>query len=219
LARRSGVPRRLQNERTLSNGEIETLVRWASTGAAAGDPASAPNPSPGPQANGPSANPTSFSRLTNRSWFGDEIEDLNINLTTKITQEQLPEDKFITAIEFKPGSDVVHHIIGFTIPPAGADARGIQMIGGIAPGTEPTDLSRRLWREAPCGLDLYLPDALSQGSRTGHRSHRSLLSRVQVRRQPVNRLYVEAVGDTRRLRVPAGAPIIASLRSGVSAAM
>jgi len=55
----------------------------------------------------------------------DDVEDEYVYLETTMTSDILPEDRFMKAIEFRPGSSAVHHII--TIP-----------LGGIAPGNEAT---------------------------------------------------------------------------------
>ncbi len=195
-----------QNERTLSDAEIETIVRWASTGAAAGDPSQAPEAHVWPNSEWAIGEPDLVLTLDEPFFVKDEIEDLNINLTTKITPEQLPEDKYITAIEFKPGSDVVHHIIGMTIPPEDADAQGVQMIGGIAPGTAPTTFpdGYGVKFHANSTFIFQMHYHKEPGPGTGKEDRSSIAFRFADK--PVNRLYVEAVGDTRRLYVPAGDP-------------
>jgi hypothetical protein len=80
----------------------------------------------------------------------DEVQDLYQNIDVKLTDAQLPEDKWVKAVEFRPGSEVVHHIIAYASSeeqkPAetNADVEGDQeffrsrvMIGGLAPGTDP----------------------------------------------------------------------------------
>ena len=54
----------------------------------------------------------------------DDVEDQYINFDVEITAEQLPEDRWIKAVEFRAGSSAVHHVIA-------------NPIGGIAPGVEP----------------------------------------------------------------------------------
>ena len=53
----------------------------------------------------------------------DDVEDLYIDFEVQITEEQLPEDRWIKAVEFRAGSSAVHHVIA-------------SPIGGIAPGVE-----------------------------------------------------------------------------------
>jgi hypothetical protein len=55
----------------------------------------------------------------------DGVEDLYIDFETSITADMLPGPRWVRAVEFRPGSSAVHHIIA---PP----------LGGIAPGNDPT---------------------------------------------------------------------------------
>ncbi len=131
------------NERTLTDVEIATLVRWVETGAARGNPADAPTPVQFPETGWNFGVPDLVIEFGEPFLVGDDVEDLYHNVTVQISEEQLPEDRWIKAIEFRPGSEVVHHIIGYAA--AGKDAvdasaqegaitRG--MLGGMAPGTE-----------------------------------------------------------------------------------
>jgi hypothetical protein len=64
--------------------------------------------------------------MTDKPFFvGDDIEDTYEYFNSTITSEMLPEPRWIKAIEFRPGSPVVHHIIATPL-------------GGIAPGNDPT---------------------------------------------------------------------------------
>ena len=55
-----------------------------------------------------------------------------------LTPDILPESRFIQAIEWRGGSDVVHHIVGFAfLPGAGTDYGRGYGLGSIAPGEEP----------------------------------------------------------------------------------
>jgi len=55
----------------------------------------------------------------------DDVRDQYVNFETVITEEMLPEPRWIKAVEFRPGGPVVHHIIA-------------RPFGGIAPGNDPT---------------------------------------------------------------------------------
>ncbi|HVS65457.1 MAG TPA: hypothetical protein VMT85_18360 [Thermoanaerobaculia bacterium] len=114
------------NERTISDAEIGTLVRWANTGAPAGDSADAPPPREWPDTGGWSiGEPDLVLDMGETYLVADDVEDHYITFVTEITEEVLPEPRWIKAIEFRPGSPVVHHIIAFPL-------------GGIAPGNDPT---------------------------------------------------------------------------------
>src|SRR5262249_9780556 len=42
-------------------------------------------------------------------WVADDVEDVQPSFPLVLTEEQLPEDRWIRWIEFRPGSKVVHH--------------------------------------------------------------------------------------------------------------
>ncbi len=113
------------NERTMSEEDIATLVRWAKAGAPAGDIADAP---PQPEWRGDGwtiGTPDLVIDMGVDYLVEDEIEDHYITFRTTITEEMLPEPRWLKAVEFRPGSSVVHHIIA-------------RPLGGIAPGNDPT---------------------------------------------------------------------------------
>lgn len=131
------------NERTLTDVEIETIVKWARTGAARGNPTDAPAPIDFDESGWNMGEPDLVLDFDKPFLLVDDVEDLYHNVTIQITEEQMPKDRWIKAIEFRPGSEVVHHIIGYATPPEdaindskeeGANTRG--MLGGMAPGTE-----------------------------------------------------------------------------------
>ncbi len=113
------------NERTLTDAEIDTIVAWAKTGAAAGNEADAPAPRDFGANTGWSIGvPDLVLDMGTDYLVEDDVEDHYITFVTEITEEQLPEPRWLKAVEFRPGSSVVHHIIA-------------QPLGGIAPGNDP----------------------------------------------------------------------------------
>lgn len=122
-----------KNERTLTDEEIATIVRWVETGAKRGRMEDAPQQIEFETTeHGWSLTDAPDVVLTFKEpvWVGDEVEDWQPMIPVEIPDGLLDEDRWIRAIEFKPGSEVVHHIVGFT----GGQMGG--MIGGIAPGSE-----------------------------------------------------------------------------------
>lgn len=114
-----------EGERTLTEEEITTLVRWASTGAVRGQAQDAPPPKEFPQAaDGWSIGKPDLILAIEPYFVKDDVEDLYITFEVPIPESQLPEDRWIKAVEFRPGSKVVHHVIA-------------RPIGGIAPGYQP----------------------------------------------------------------------------------
>ncbi len=114
------------NERLLTDAERKTLVSWAKAGAPAGDVADAPEAIEWPETHGWSIGEPDLVLDMGEDFFvEDHVEDEYVYFQTEITEEQLPTKRWIKAVEFRPGSKVVHHII--TRP-----------LGGIAPGNTPT---------------------------------------------------------------------------------
>ena len=113
------------NERTLTQEQIDLLVGWAESGAPAGDPADAPEPVEWPSSEGWLIGEPDVVFTFDEPYFvEDDVDDLYIYFKTTVTEEMLPEDRFVQAIEYRPGSAAVHHII-------------IPGLGGIAPGNDP----------------------------------------------------------------------------------
>lgn len=145
-----------KNERTLSADEIGIIIKWAETGARRGDPADAPKPVAFSSTGWSLGTPDLIVAFDEPFFLEDEVEDLYHNVTVKVSEADLPADRWIRVVEFKPGSEVVHHIIGYASSVGdgtgasaeeGEQTRG--MIGGIAPGTDPD--------EFPEGTGVLLP--------------------------------------------------------------
>jgi mono/diheme cytochrome c family protein len=115
------------NQRTLTDKEIETLVAWVDQGAKRGRPEDAPAPASFPEtAEGWAiGEPDLVVSMPEPYFVEDDVQDIYRTFYTQLTDEQLPADRWIKAIEFRPGSSVVHHIIS-------------DPLGGIAPGNDPT---------------------------------------------------------------------------------
>ena len=132
-----------ENERYLEDEEKATIIAWAEAGAPAGDPADAP---PVPEF-------VMNSRAGEGGWFlgepdlvlqfdephciDDDVEDLYINIPVQLTEEMLPEDRWMKSVEYRNGP-AIHHIIAPT--------------GGLVPGAAPRvyeDGYSRLLRAGP----------------------------------------------------------------------
>lgn len=113
------------NERTLSEKDVQTLVRWAETGAVRGNPQDAPPAKEWPSSGWSIGEPDLIVQMPVKFLVADEIQDAYEDFTTVITKDMLPNDRWIKAVEFRPGSEAVHHIIA-------------RPFGGIAPGNDPT---------------------------------------------------------------------------------
>lgn len=193
-----------ENERVLNDEQIATIVRWAETGAAAGNPEDAPEPITWPEEEWAIGEPDLILTLDEPFLVEDDVEDLNINLTTDIPMDKLPEDKYITAVEFKPGSDIVHHIIGFSVPPRTADTTGLQMIGGIAQGSQPTQLPDGYGIKLHAGGKFVFQMHYHKEPGPGTAKYDQSQVAFRFADKPVNRVYLVAVGNPAEMYVPAG---------------
>ncbi len=128
-----------KNERTITNEQIETIAKWVDTGAVRGDIADAP-PAPvfddGAKDGWTIGEPDLIVSLPEPFWVADDVEDIQPRLTIEITEEMLPEARFVKAVEFRPGSEVLHHIVAAALLPGNEDDLSKQVVfGRIAPGT------------------------------------------------------------------------------------
>ena len=147
-----------RGERYLDLQEKETLIAWARNGAPAGDPTKAPSP------------PEHVRTLEEGEWWigepdlvlevdfclDDDVHDLYQNVTVEITEEMMPEDRWVAAVEYRVGS-AVHHILGG--------------VGGLVPGQEPRiyeDGHGRLFQAGPRQLVFNMHYNKEPGPGTGH---------------------------------------------------
>ncbi len=115
-----------EDERVLTEAEIDTIVRWSRSGAVAGDIADAPASHEFASTEGWSiGEPDLILQMREPFWVPDELLDNTHYFAITLTQEELPTDRWIKAVEFRPGSSAVHHII-------------LRPVGGIAPGNKPS---------------------------------------------------------------------------------
>jgi hypothetical protein len=129
-------------ERSLSDEEIATLVRWSRTGALAGDPEDAPPPREFPSSEGWTfGEPDIVIKLPEPYWVADDVEDVQPSFSVVLDEVQLPEDRWIHWIEFRPGNpDLVHHG-GARVTPLDANGEPYDdpISGGKIIGTAPGD--------------------------------------------------------------------------------
>ena len=114
------------DERTLSDEDIDTIVTWVETGARRGKPSDAPPPYEYPSVDGwMIGEPDLILTMPEPFFVPDDLSDDTKYFPMELTEEQLPEDRWVKAFEFRPGSEVVHHVVllGF---------------GGISPGNDAT---------------------------------------------------------------------------------
>lgn len=162
--------------RTLTNNQIQTLARWADAGAPLGN---LKDLKPLPKYVTPSGwalgKPDIVSEPEGTYKIGAEGKDIYREYVLPVTTE---EDKYINAIEFKPGNRaIVHHIIvffdlsgksveldkadpepGYTVPGAGIGVPMEQSIwvAGWAPGNTPRFLPQGAAFKLPKGAKVVL---------------------------------------------------------------
>ncbi len=121
--------RKYKNDRSLSDDEIATIVKWADTGAPQGNPADMP---------------AQLAWPSDTDWFIGE-PDLKVTTPNDFTmyatgpdwwidqfaEVQLTEDRWIKAMEIKPSNPkVVHHVVVYAIEPdapEGTPETGVQL--------------------------------------------------------------------------------------------
>ena len=128
------------NERTLTDDEIRTIDRWVSQGALAGRSEDAPAARIFEDTGGwVIGKPDLVVQMSEPYFVADEVQDIQPRMTINITEEMMPEPLWIQAIEYKPGSEVVHHITGrASAPPIDGHDEEVFSIGSIAAGEDPT---------------------------------------------------------------------------------
>lgn len=117
------------NERTLTQEEIDTVVRWVQTGATRGNITDGPKPVHFKNTGGWGIGVPDLVVSFDEPYFvDDDVEDLYIDIETSISEEELPEARWVQAHQVRAGSEAVHHVI--------------TSIGALVPGGDP-----RFYRE------------------------------------------------------------------------
>jgi hypothetical protein len=131
-----------EGERVLNEGEVATLVAWASSGAAEGDRADAPAARVFRSNTGWTlGEPDLVIELPEPYWVADEVEDVQPSFQVVLTEEQLPEDRWIHWIEFRPGDPKLVHHGGASVTPLDEEGKPYvdPVSGGKIIGTAPGD--------------------------------------------------------------------------------
>ncbi|MDX1384070.1 MAG: hypothetical protein R3190_10535, partial [Thermoanaerobaculia bacterium] len=133
------------NERGLTDAEIATLRRWVEAGAPAGDVADGPPPRVWAEDEGwVMADPDLVLEMPEPYFVADEVRDIYTKHRLVLTPDILPEDRWVQEIEFRRGSDVVHHFNIFARGSHDVDASldGVPLgdgnyVGGATSGSPP----------------------------------------------------------------------------------
>ena len=181
------------NERTLDQAEIDTLVRWVEAGAPAGAPADAPPARKFADHQGWRIGEPDLVVTAPRYFVPDDADTHYADHRVTLTPDLLPESRFIQAIEWRGGADVVHHIVGFAFLPGAGERLRSRLRPGLDRAGRGADALPRGLRQAPGrGLDHRLQHALQQGEGPRHRQVGRVAGGVQVlpegrRRQSLRR--------------------------------
>ena len=194
-----------ENERILEDREKETIVAWAAGGAPAGDPRAAP---PTPEfvlataaSNGWTlGEPDLILSFAEPYCMTDDERDTYINLPVEITAEMLPEDRWISSVEYRNGP-AVHHILGG--------------VGGLVPGAEPRAYDEgygRVFRAGPRSLQFNMHFNKEPGPGT------AVCTNIQagIRFKPEGEVITHVTDGEdlyiRPIHIPAGAPSYSASR-------
>ncbi len=210
-----------RNSMLLNPDEIATLSAWADSGAAEGDPATAPPPvrsDDGWRIGEPDyvvTMPSAFSVPAN-----GKVEYQYILIPSGFT-----EDKWIQAIEARPGNRAVnHHIIAFVRPP-GSDGLAsakpgepftindipekernvlgrMEWLHGTAPGAVPEILPDGQGKFVPAGSDFVLQIHYTTNGTAA--TDRSKVGMIFAKSPPAERVMT-IPAQTTRFEIPAGA--------------
>jgi len=130
------------NERVISPEQVALIEQWVNSGAPQGRPQDAPAPLELEAHNGWNiGEPDLIVKMPEPYWVADDVEDVQPSFVAEISEEQLPENRWLRSIEWKADSPVVHHIVGGSTAPGNvefADGSSRQSLGSIAPGEDPT---------------------------------------------------------------------------------
>jgi mono/diheme cytochrome c family protein len=193
---------RFENDRRLAQKDIETVVAWVNAGTPKGDDRDAPPPPKFVEGWGIGKPDVVLSMLEEYPVPADGVVPYKyFTIPTSFT-----EDKWVTAIEFRPGNRaVVHHIIGFIQEPGqrvSGDGGTGNFLGGTAPGDPPNIYTDGLAKRIPAGSKIifqmhYTPN----GEATKDRSSVGLV----FAKEPVRKTAMTGAAMNVQLRIPPGA--------------
>lgn len=127
------------NERYLVDDDIATIVKWVETGAVRGDPKDAPAAKLFPDSDGWVIGKPDLEIYLEEPYFvEDDVIDIQPRFEILITEEMLPEPRWMKAIECRPDSDIVHHIFSTADAPAWGDHPAERFaLASVAAGEDP----------------------------------------------------------------------------------
>ncbi len=162
-----------ENDARMSVADKATIAKWVANGAPEGDPKDLPEP---PKF----AEGWMIPQPDQVLYMGDKPFHVPatgiVDYQMFVADPGWKEDKWIAAIEPRPGNPaVVHHILIFVLPPDGNINNGLgsgnDFLGAYAPGLRPEPLTQGLARFVPAGSKLifqmhYTPNGTAQDDRS-----------------------------------------------------
>ncbi|MBX5495730.1 MAG: thiol-disulfide isomerase [Bryobacteraceae bacterium] len=223
---------KFSNDRSLAKADVDTLVRWADTGAKEGDPADAPPP----------VHFVDGWNIGKPDVVFEMPNEFHVPASGTIEYQYIviptgfKEDKWVQMAEVRPGNRaLVHHVIAFVRPPGSQwlkDARpgipfvpgrqkpetaersgqrqrgeGDQSIGdflvGYAPGTVPEVLEPGRAKLIKAGSDLVFQMHYTANGKAG--TDKSKIGLIFAKEPPRERVVTLAVSNNKFV-IPPGAP-------------
>lgn len=218
----AGQPGKFRNDPSLSKSEIDTLVAWADTGSTEGDPASAPAP------------------IKFLDGWNIGVPDMVFEMPEPYTvpasgtieyqhivvPTNFKEDRWVRAVEIRPGNRaVVHHVIAFSRPPGSrwlADAKpGVptvrsglpltalkteenpEFLLSYTPGRPPVELEPGQARLIKAGSDIVFQLHYTANGR--EQTDRSKVGLIFSKEPPKERVATLIMANA-RFAIPPGAP-------------
>jgi len=127
------------NERYLTDDDIATIVTWVESGAPRGKPGDAPPTKEFPNNDGWVIGRPDLEIYLEEPYFvEDDVVDIQPRFEILITEEMLPEPRWMKAIECRPDSDIVHHIFSTAEAPAYGEHPAERFaLASVAAGEDP----------------------------------------------------------------------------------
>jgi hypothetical protein len=201
-----------RNDRSMEQDEIDTIVRWVEQGAKRGNPSDAPAPITFASSEWWLGTPDLIVSLPEKVWVSDDVEDWQPMIPVTLTEEQLPDDRWIKTIEAQGDASSVHHIVVYSTNPhqevrtEAAGQLGYGNLGGLAPGAEPTLVQDGygILLEKGATLRISMHYHKEPGPGTGEWDESRLGFFFYDKDEEVIPINIEPIGDL-RFNIPAGA--------------
>jgi thiol-disulfide isomerase/thioredoxin len=162
-----------KNDARLSDADKATIAKWVAAGAPEGNPKDLPAP-PHFSEGWMIPEPDQVIYMADKAYDVPATGVVEYQMFT--VDPGWTEDKWISAIEPRPGNPaVVHHILLFVLPPDGRGGGGLgtgnDFTGAFAPGLRPEPLPPGMARHVPAGSKLvfqmhYTPNGMAQQDRS-----------------------------------------------------